>query len=213
MIGTIVVLAKAPEPGLVKTRLCPPLRHEQAAELAAAALEDTLEAVRAVVGARRVLALHGRLPAPVPGFAVVAQRGDDQAGRIVAALHDAEQLVGAGGPLLLVGTDTPQLQPALMRDALVSAAAGAVALGPAEDGGWWGLAVPRAADAAPIAGVAMSLATTGELTRAALAASGAALVDLPALRDVDTIADALAVSAAAPDTRFARRLQTMMVVS
>ncbi|MEN3360357.1 MAG: uncharacterized protein V7637_4339 [Mycobacteriales bacterium] len=62
--GTVLVLAKAPVPGQVKTRLCPPCTPAQAAEVAAACLADTVTAVRACGAGRRVLALAG---SPAPG--------------------------------------------------------------------------------------------------------------------------------------------------
>ncbi len=55
----LLVLAKAPVSGRVKTRLCPPFLPNEAAELAAAALADVLDAVRAAPAARRVLVLDG----------------------------------------------------------------------------------------------------------------------------------------------------------
>ena len=57
----LLVMAKAPVPGAVKTRLCPPASHLQAARIAAAALLDSLDTVRATPGVTPVLALHGRL--------------------------------------------------------------------------------------------------------------------------------------------------------
>ena len=60
----LVVIAKAPAPGRSKTRLCPPCTADEAAQLAAAALEDTLAAVGATPARRYVLALDGELEAP-----------------------------------------------------------------------------------------------------------------------------------------------------
>ncbi|GAB2471058.1 hypothetical protein GCM10027162_78090 [Streptomyces incanus] len=69
---TLLVIAKEPRPGRVKTRLTPPFTPGQAAELAEAALADTLHAVAATPAARRVLVLDGA-PGPwlPPGFDVV----------------------------------------------------------------------------------------------------------------------------------------------
>src|SRR5438105_3192912 len=82
----VLVLAKAPEPGRVKTRLCPPLSPAQAADVATAALADTLDAVVACGAERRILALDGRpgpwLPA---GFEVIEQRGAGLAERLANA--------------------------------------------------------------------------------------------------------------------------------
>ncbi|HLM51248.1 MAG TPA: hypothetical protein VK279_11935, partial [Solirubrobacteraceae bacterium] len=72
--AALVVLAKAPVRGNVKTRLSPPCTPEQAADLAAAALADTLDAVLATPAARRVIVLDGH-PGPwlPPGLDVLRQ--------------------------------------------------------------------------------------------------------------------------------------------
>ena len=57
---TLAVIAKAPVPGRVKTRLCPPCTHEQAAAIAEAALRDTLDALRAARAGRHAVVLDGR---------------------------------------------------------------------------------------------------------------------------------------------------------
>ena len=121
----LLVLAKAPEAGRVKTRLCPPLTLEEAADLAAAALLDTLGAVRAVHGGRVVVALAGRLSAAaraaelaaeLRGVATRHQRGPDLGHRIAAAHRDAACLL-PGRPVLQLGMDTPQVEPALLTEA------------------------------------------------------------------------------------------------
>src|SRR5690606_16843936 len=75
MSTTLLVIAKAPVPGRVKTRLTPPFSPVEAAALAEAALCDTLDVVCATPAARRVLALEGE-PGPwlPPGMEVVRQR-------------------------------------------------------------------------------------------------------------------------------------------
>jgi glycosyltransferase A (GT-A) superfamily protein (DUF2064 family) len=82
----VLVIAKAPVPGRVKTRLCPPCTPDEAAALARAALEDTLEAAAGAGAERRVLVLEGQpgpwLPA---GWDIVAQRGNGLAERLAAA--------------------------------------------------------------------------------------------------------------------------------
>ncbi|HEX3955641.1 MAG TPA: glycosyltransferase, partial [Trebonia sp.] len=71
---TLLVIAKQPVPGRVKTRLVPPCTHEQAAALAEAALADTLHTLLTVPARRRLLVLDGR-PGPwlPPGFDIVPQ--------------------------------------------------------------------------------------------------------------------------------------------
>src|ERR1039458_2334657 len=106
----VAVMAKSPQPGLVKTRLCPPLSGEQAAELATAALIDTLEAVAASSAVRAVLVLEG---APGPwlpgGIDVLTQRRGDFAARLAGAIEDVWGCDPL--PLLVVGMDTPQVMP------------------------------------------------------------------------------------------------------
>lgn len=199
---TLLVIAKEPLPGRVKTRLTPPFTPERAAALAAAALADTLHAVLRAPARRRVLVLEGH-PGPwlPPGIEVVPQTAGGLDERLAAAF------AGCEGPTLLVGMDTPQICPALLAPALaVDAWADCDAyLGPAADGGFWalGLAVP---DPRLLRGVPMSTAHTGAFQRQRLLDAGLRVRRLPVLRDVDTAADAHAVAAAAPGTRFAAEL-------
>jgi glycosyltransferase A (GT-A) superfamily protein (DUF2064 family) len=202
--GQVLVLAKAPVPGRVKTRLCPPCTPEQAARVAAAALADTLDTVTAAPAGARVLVVDGGYPA-VPGWRAVPQSGGPLAHRIVDAFTGTR---APGTATLLVGMDTPQLTPDHVEDALrrLDSAGGPDAvLGLAHDGGWWALGLREPAHAGVLAGIATSTATTGAETLAALRLRGLRVAALPRLRDVDTAADAHAVAAACPpDRRFAR---------
>jgi rSAM/selenodomain-associated transferase 1 len=201
----IIVMAKAPVAGRVKTRLCPPCTPAQAAALAAAALADTLAAARASSADRVVLALAGK-PGPwlPPGVRVVAQRGGDLAERLANAWSDV------GGPAVQIGMDTPQVTPALLDSAsasLLGAGTDAV-LGHALDGGWWAIGL-RAPDPAVFAGVRMSRSDTGAQQARRLAEVGLRVRTLPILRDVDTFDDALAVAGAVPQSRFATVLHRL----
>jgi rSAM/selenodomain-associated transferase 1 len=200
----ILMLAKQPVPGRVKTRLCPPCTPGQAAALAEAALRDTLRAAFAAHGAeRRVVALAGDpgdwLPA---GFDVVPQRGAGLAERLAAAFGDV------GGPALLIGMDTPQVTAALLDRALDRLTMTDAVFGPALDGGYWAIGLRRP-DRRVFEGVPMSVETTGAVQRRRLAELGLRVTGLPVLRDVDTIADARAVAAAAPACRFADELHAI----
>ena len=205
----LLVLAKAPVPGRVKTRLCPPYTPEQAAALAEAALRDTLAAVLAAPAVARTVVLDGD-PGPwlPPSVDVVPQRGRGLDERLAAAFDDAWAKRRA--PLLLIGMDTPQVTPALLAAAgrrLCADGTGAV-LGPALDGGWWALGIHRP-DASLLLGVPTSTALTGALQRERLVQAGLRVVDLPEMVDVDTAEDARAVAAQSPASRFARALQAM----
>lgn len=204
MDSALVILAKSPSPGRVKTRLCPPCTPQQAAALAAAALADTLDAVLATPAARRVLALDGPSPPWLPaGLQLVAQRGGGLDERLAAALADV------GGPALLVGMDTPQVTPALLSWSLARLEQADAALGLAPDGGYWAIGLRRS-DPRAFLGVPMSTPVTGAAQFARLRALGLRVDLLPALRDVDGIADALAVAAVAPASRFAATLRAVV---
>lgn len=200
----MLVVAKQPVPGRVKTRLSPPLSLAQAAEVAEAALADTLEAVAGCGADRRVLALDGEPGDWIPaGFEVIAQRGQGLAERLAAAWADA------GAPGLQIGMDTPQVTPDLL-DAALSLLAdgdefrggsqatgpGRAVLGPAADGGWWAIGLSRPAPEV-FAGVPMSTPDTGAAQRRRLRDLGWSVDDLPVLRDLDTAEDLGPVAAAA----------------
>jgi uncharacterized protein len=199
----LLVIAKAPRPGRSKTRLTPPCSPEEAARLAGAALEDTLEAVLATPAPRHVCVLDGD-PGPwLPsGFEVVAQRGDGLEERLAHAFADV------GGPALLVGMDTPQLTPGLLGHAVRALLAPGVdaALGAAPDGGYWAIGLRRP-DPAVFTGIPMSVPETCAHQRARLHELGLRVAELPELRDVDDIEDARAVAGLAPRSRFARTLR------
>ena len=203
LAAQILVIAKAPVPGRVKTRLTPSFTPVGAAALAEAALGDTLAAVAATPVARRVLALDGE-PGPWlrPGFDVIRQRGAGLDERIAFALADAWS--AAPMPVVLIGMDTPQVTPELLAEAagpLVSGAADAT-FGPAADGGFWLLGL-RKIDPALVLGVPMSAPDTGSRQLARLKRAGLRVRRLPELIDVDTAAEAEHVAAATPGSAFA----------
>jgi rSAM/selenodomain-associated transferase 1 len=200
MTPALLVIAKAPVPGRVKTRLTPPFTPAEAARLAAAALADTLAAVASCAASRRVLVLDGE-PGPwIPdGFEVVPQRGNGLAERLAAAFD------AAGGPAFLVGMDTPQVTRALLDAGLGALDRADASFGAALDGGYWGIGLRRP-DPAVFRDVPMSARTTAAVQRSRLAELNLRTAVLPPLRDVDTVDDAHAVAAEAPDSRFAAAL-------
>ncbi|MEX5717997.1 TIGR04282 family arsenosugar biosynthesis glycosyltransferase [Geodermatophilus maliterrae] len=208
LAAQLLVVTRAPVPGRSKTRLTPPCTPGQAAAIAAAAVSDTLDAVRATPVARRVVALDG---APgdldLSGCTVVPQVDGDLGTRLAAAFADAMGPVGSL-PTLLIGMDTPQVTPALLAaclDRLLTGDRGTAVLGTAPDGGWWALGLHCAAAAGVLPDVPMSRADTGERTHAALEDAGLTVLDLPELADIDHFPDALSVAdACAPGTRTAR---------
>jgi len=200
--GALIVIAKEPVPGRVKTRLVPPLTGTEAAHLARAALSDTLRVASAVDARQHVLALDGR-PGPwLPrGWRVVAQPAGTLDVRLVAAFGAAST-----GPALLIGMDTPQVRPAQL--AAFDPDCHDACLGLAEDGGYWAIGLRNPALAAEIiSGVPMSTSHTGAEQLRRLHAAGLRVQLLDTLADVDTIDVAYGVAAAAPSTEFAAALR------
>jgi uncharacterized protein len=184
----VLVMAKAPVAGRVKTRLCPPCTPAQAAAIAEAALADTLDAVAACGAGRRIVALDG---APGPwlpaGFDVIPQVDGGLDRRLAAAWS------AAGGAGVQIGMDTPQVTPALLDLALASLDDTAAALGLAVDGGWWAIGLRRP-DPRVFLGIPMSTDATGAAQGARLRSLALSVTMLPALVDLDTAADIPAVT-------------------
>ena len=213
----LLVVAKAPVPGLAKTRLTPPATPEQAAGIAAAALLDTLDAVRHTPGAVPVVAMTGDLALAcraeevwhaMRSMTVIGQRGVDFADRLANAHADASHRC-PGLPIVQIGMDTPQVTPDLLYNTAMLLTTAPVVLGPAMDGGWWALALRDPARASVLRWVPMSQPDTGEKTLAAL---GSDSVPGTVLSDVDTIDDAVRVAGEIPESRFAAAVASVAAV-
>ena len=135
-------MAKAPRAGEVKTRLCPPLTPEEAAELYRCFLHDTLDKVRACSAAIPVLSYappsaRDIFTALAPGFTLIPQHGDDLGARMADCFA---QLFAQGyQAVALTGSDLPTLPPDVFQQALhlLTTAHIDVVLGPSEDGGYY----------------------------------------------------------------------------
>jgi rSAM/selenodomain-associated transferase 1 len=204
-----LLFAKAPVPGRVKTRLCPPYTPEQAAHLAAAAMHDTIDALSSSPAVRHTIILCGQYSAPAR-WHVTPQRGDGLADRLVNAYADTALPHAAS---LLVGMDTPQLTGALLRAASTGLDRYDAVLGPTVDGGWWALGLREPANARVLQRVPMSTGDTYAHTRSALRELGLRVGDLPVLRDVDTAVDVDEVATGYPRTRFARAVRRVLPTS
>jgi glycosyltransferase A (GT-A) superfamily protein (DUF2064 family) len=206
----LLIMAKSPVPGQVKTRLCPPLSPEEAADVAAAALLDTLDAASSTPGAVPVVALAGvvrreDVREALAECVVIPQRGWTFAERLMNAHADIARF---GMPVLQIGMDTPQVTPELLESC---ADFDEAALGFALDGGWWALGLRDPRHAGVLRDVPMSQADTGLRTLEAL--QGLQVRNLPILSDVDTMVDARAVAVQAPNTRFAATLTDIAAVA
>jgi glycosyltransferase A (GT-A) superfamily protein (DUF2064 family) len=200
---TLVVIAKEPIPGRVKTRLHPPLSYEQAAQLAAASIDDTLSSLSELPASRRILLFDGTvIPDAARDYEVVPQRDGDLDERLAAIFDLVDE------PMLLVGMDTPQITARHLSSAFTNWPSSVDAwFGPSSDGGWWALGM-RHPDGDLIRGIPTSRDDTGGRQKARLLSAGLSVGMLPMLTDVDTIEDALEVADAAPLGRFAATLAT-----
>ena len=207
---TLLVVAKAPQPGRAKTRLAATVGDRLAADIAAAALLDTLDAVAAAPVAARVVALAGDLDSAaaaaeisrrLESFTVIEQRGDTFADRLANAHADAAD----GYPVLQIGMDTPQVTAELLASCAGRLLETPAVLGLAHDGGWWVLGVRTPATAECLRAVPMSRPDTGELTLKALRDNGIDVTPVQQLADFDVVDDVGGVrDACGPDSRFAR---------
>ena len=140
--AALIIFAKAPIPGQVKTRLCPPLAPDEAATLHGTMVLDTLERSRNLLGFDRFLACA---PSKQHPFfkAVGARQGvpllEQIQGDLGDRMHQAFCSIFEAGyrSAVVVGTDLPTIQGELLRQALTGLADHDVVLGPSVDGGYY----------------------------------------------------------------------------
>jgi rSAM/selenodomain-associated transferase 1 len=189
----VAIMAKAPRPGDVKTRLCPPLRAVDAAALYRCFLLDKIAAVGALAHAQPVVAYtpadaRPEFEALAPDFALVAQEGPELGARLHATLGAllAAALAGA----IAVDSDTPTLPRELLQQAVdcLAAAESDVVVGPTEDGGYYLIGV-RTAHRELFDDVPWSTPAVLDVTLRRAAAAGLRVTCLPSWFDVDTPED------------------------
>lgn len=191
----IIVFAKAPRPGLVKTRLIPALGADGAAMLAARMLAHTLDqALASGVGAVELCV------APAPGDAAwdgvelpegiahTAQGEGDLGARMARAAQRAGEAGESCDGVLLIGTDCPALDAACLRRAAHALGETDAVIAPTADGGYALLGLRRF-DASLFADIAWSTPTVAATTLALLDALGWSCTRLPLLHDIDEPAD------------------------
>ncbi|HEX8668798.1 MAG TPA: TIGR04282 family arsenosugar biosynthesis glycosyltransferase [Allosphingosinicella sp.] len=183
----IVIFAKAPVPGRVKTRLIPALGAEGAARLAAQMLE---EAVTEALATGLAVELCGEPDASRwfearPGLRPTAQGAGDLGARLARA---AARVLAEEDGVLLIGADCPDLGRDLLLAAAERLAACDAVIHPAADGGYVLLGLRRF-DARVFEGISWSTGSVAEETVARIRALGWSLFVGETLRDVDEVQD------------------------
>lgn len=208
----VAIMAKAPAPGAVKTRLTPRLTAADAADLYRCFLLDKIEQVRGLEDTQPVVAYAPAEARAVfedlaPGFVLLPQRGADLGARLANGLAElvARGHVGA----IAIDSDTPTLPTAFVQRGvdLLARAAADVVIGPSDDGGYYLIGVrapqPSLFDAMPWS----TPAVLPETLRRARAA-GLRTACLPEWFDVDTPADLARLEASLAHSGTARPKQT-----
>jgi uncharacterized protein len=214
-------MAKSPRAGYSKTRLCPPLRPEQAARLGAAFLRDTTETVRVAAAS-----------APITGYAAYAPSGTEKA--LTSHLAPSTLLILADGSVpaptgvegfgrcllhavlalfdrghtaaCVLSADTPTLPAAILVTAATLLRSGSerrAVIGASDDGGYYLLGM-RQPHTGLFADIAWSTDAVAAQTRDRTATLGLDLVELPYIDDatsLDRLVQELSGRNAAPWTR------------
>ncbi len=191
-LPVLVMMARRPEVGRVKTRLCPPLTPEQAVMLYTAFLHDLVELLRRIPAVHPLIAYtpdtaSDYFAALAPDIARRPQRGIDLSARLATITTD---LFDEGAPaIVIIGSDSPTLPRAYIEEAFAALTNGAdLVLGPADDGGYYLVGLRR-----PIptlfTNVVMSTPTVLHDTLVIAAQLGLRTTLLAPWYDVDTFAD------------------------
>lgn len=188
----LIVFLKHPEPGRVKTRLIPALGKETAAELYRVMAEEVLRATVPPAGEYETLAFFAPPEAAkdmrtwLPGLRLRAQSGGDLGERMSTAFGRVFER--GAGRVAIIGTDAPGVTSDVVTGALAALDRAPVVLGPAEDGGYYLLAL-RELHPELFQDMEWSTPTVLEETLRRAQAAGLAVHRLPTLRDVDTVED------------------------
>ncbi|SEC61685.1 TIGR04282 family arsenosugar biosynthesis glycosyltransferase [Terriglobus roseus] len=186
----LAVMAKAPRPGKVKTRLAPPLTLEQSAALNTCFLRDTFTNIDSVEDAQGIICytpvgdeamFDGLAP---KSFALIAQRGDGFGDRLYLAATD---LLACGfSSVCLIDSDSPTIPYAALQQAVQALAqpGDRVVLGGSDDGGYYLIGL-KAAHAAVFERITWSTASVFAETVERAAEADLELVELPVWYDVD----------------------------
>ena len=195
--SALIIFAKAPIPGQVKTRLCPPLTPDEAASLHGSIVLDMLERSRGTASMDRFVAcapshehVFFKILEERHGVRLITQTGDDLGSRMARAMADVFAL--GYRKVLVIGTDLPTLPGSAFGEAITLLATHDLVLGPALDGGYYLIGLRKPAPEL-FAGIPWSTDQVLPLTRQKASALGMSVVLLPVRRDIDTVDDLAAL--------------------
>ncbi|HEY3373776.1 MAG TPA: TIGR04282 family arsenosugar biosynthesis glycosyltransferase [Candidatus Aquicultor sp.] len=217
--AAIVIMAKRPVPGNVKTRLSPPLTLDDAARLYACFLQDTIDKVNSILHVVRYLALDivvaGRADenATEPAYKDTAMSIEDEmlnnlglntivlprSLRIISqgegSLGDRLQNVGGRlapsfDKLLFIGADSPDVPAGFVEQAIGKLDASSVVIGPSDDGGYYLIGMRDAPGTANVfKDIHWSTDVVYKQTLARISTAGLSVDIIPAWYDVDEISE------------------------
>jgi rSAM/selenodomain-associated transferase 1 len=193
MHPVIIVMVKAPLPGLAKTRLTPPLAQSEAASLALCFVKDVVKSALGITQ-NVILAFTpsgGRalLDASLPdNLHWIEQRGQHLGERLISSIAYAHNL--GFGPIIVLGSDSPTLPPSFIQQAcqILTAGPADVVLGPTADGGYYLVGV-RKPEPEIFHNITWSSPLTLEHTVRNINQLGLRLATLEQWYDVDTFED------------------------
>ena len=216
--AALIVFAKAPVAGQVKTRLCPPLTPDEAASLHGSLVLDLFERCQSLKECDRILA---GAPTPEhPFFGAMKTRFNipiwDQVGHDLGARMAHTFQSSLGSPyhsVLIVGTDIPGLTVSLISTALRGLQNHDIVLGPTVDGGYYLIGL-RSPIPELFENIPWSTDTVFSLTQEKITALGRSLKILPMLRDLDTVEDLQVFIQESKDRKshvFSRRTKNVLL--
>ena len=209
----LLIFARMPQPGRVKTRLVPPLTEREAAAVYAASLKDVIACARRTGAPLRILhddasGAEEYFAREFPDLEREPQSAGDLGHRLAAAFTNA--FAAGASAVAAIGSDAPTLPLSHLQEGLTATRKAGAALGPADDGGYYLIGLRH--DIWPAArelflGIPWSTAQVFETTAQRAAAIGVEPRVLPPWYDIDRIEDlGLARGDARPHSHLARLL-------
>lgn len=193
-MDAIVVMAKAPRPGMVKTRLSPPLNPEEASFLYSQFLLDKIEQLKRIRGPCRYIAYtpdtaRAFFVSITPDdFDLLPQAGRDLGERMAGI---AEAFFSEGfGKVLIIDSDTPNLPPRYIQEGLNRLDHADVVIGPCDDGGYYLIGTRRNMPEL-FSGIPWSTPAVANMTAATAGRLGSTVSLLERWYDIDTAGDLL----------------------